>query len=208
MTSAEVAGAEAEVRAMVTTALRGDAVTHLQPVVRHSRAPKPPKQRRPHPRVRSGAGAQLPGGQRALAGVVGFLAWLTDPLHFLGELILTPLRGLGWLCRGKEKRRRHKRFAGGWDSTAGRLATAMYVQGSRVLVLGQRQVFLLYVGEHEAEVAWSTLRGEVTGVEVADWDPCTELRATLRWHFRDGSWYDVTVRGAGWKQLADALPSP
>ncbi|CAL9425374.1 hypothetical protein SUDANB145_01936 [Streptomyces sp. enrichment culture] len=202
------AGVEAAVRTMVTTALRGDPVTHLQPVVRHSQAPEPPKQRRPQSRVLPGAGSQLSGGQRALAGATGFLAWLTDPLHFLGELLLAPFRGLRWLCRGREKRRRNKRFAGGWDSTAGGLGTAMYIQGTRVLALGQRQVSLLYVGEHEAEVAWSTPREEVTGVEFADWDPYNEQRATLRWHFRDGSWYDVTARGAGWKQLPDALPSP
>jgi hypothetical protein len=201
------AGVDTAVHNLVTTALRGEPVTHLQPVARHSQVPKPPRRRRPHPRVLTGTGAQLSGGQRALAGATGFVAWLTDPLHFLGELLLAPFRGLRWLCRGKEKRRRNKRFAGGWDSAAGDLGAAMYVHGNRVVALGRRQVFLLYVGEHEAEIAWSVPRAEVTGVEFASWDPSTEQRATLRWHFRDGSWYDVTARGTGWKQLVDALPS-
>jgi hypothetical protein len=140
-----------------------------------------------------------------VAWSTGFLAWLTAPFDFLGDLLLMPFRGLLWLCRSKEKRRREKRLNGGWNSAAGGLAIAVQVRGQRVLALGEQQVSLLYVGEREAEIAWSVPRTELAGVELAVWDTHDEQQATLRWHFRDGSWCDVKARGDGWKSLVDAL---
>ncbi|WP_320783542.1 hypothetical protein [Streptomyces sp. CRN 30] len=205
MTAARTNSAHQELE-LVTTALQGEPAAHLQPVVRHAQAPKPPRPRRS--RVPSAAGRRphLSAGQRALVSSAQFIAWLTAPLDFLGRLLLAPVKGLMWLCRGKEKRRRNKRFAGGWDSAAGGLGIAMYVHGDRVLAVGQRRICLLHVGAHAAEVAWSVSRDELTGVEFAAWDTHTEQRATLRWHFRDGSWYDVRTQGPGWRTLVDALP--
>jgi hypothetical protein len=138
--------------------------------------------------------------------LTGFLAWLTAPLDFLGDLLLMPFRGLLWLCRSKEKRRREKRLSGGWDSAAGGLGIAASVWGDCVLAVGERRVSLLYVGEREAEIAWSVPREQLAGVEFAAWDTHNEQQATLRWHFGDGSWCDVMARSAGWKSLVDALP--
>ncbi len=115
-------------------------------------------------------------------------------------------RGILWLCRSKEKRRREKRLNGGWESAAGGLGIAVYVWGDRVLAVGERRVSLLHVGEHEAESAWSVPREQLAGVELAVWDTHNEQHATLRWHFRDGSWCDVKAQGTGWKSLVDALP--
>ncbi|MBA2809414.1 hypothetical protein E0500_018920 [Streptomyces sp. KM273126] len=199
---------DAALRELATTALQGDRVVHLQPVVSHSRVPRPPRRRRRHPGVlpHGGRRPKPSAGVRVLAGLTGFLSWVTAPLDFLGDLLLMPFRGLLWLCRSKEKRRREKGLNGGWDSAAGGLAIAVHVWGDRVLAVGERQVGLVYVGEREAELAWTVPREEVAGVELADWDTHDEQRATLRWHFRDGSWCDVVAQGAGWKYLVDALP--
>ncbi|MFF3819936.1 hypothetical protein ACFYYD_25650 [Streptomyces bluensis] len=143
---------------------------------------------------------------RVWAWTTGFLAWLIAPLDFLGDLLLMPFRGLLWLFRSKEKRRREKRLNGGWDSAAGGLGIAMNVWGDRVLAVGERRISLLYVGEHEAESAWSVPREQLAGVELAVWDAHHEQQAALRWHFRDGSWCDLKAQGADWKSLVDALP--
>ncbi|MEU1850265.1 hypothetical protein ABZ499_13580 [Streptomyces sp. NPDC019990] len=202
------AGRDAVLRELAMTALQGDRVVHLQPVLRHPQVPRSPKRRRPHSRVLPYGGhrPRPSTGVRVRAWLTGFLAWLTAPFDFLGDLLLMPFRGLLWLCRSKERRRREKRLNGGWDSVAGSLAIAVSVWGDRVLSVGERRVSLLYVGEHEAENAWSVLREQVAGVELAVWDGHDEQQATLRWHFRDGSWCDVRARGSGWKSLVDALP--
>ncbi|WP_158751501.1 hypothetical protein [Streptomyces bicolor] len=75
-----------------------------------------------------------------------------------------------------------------------------------MLAVGERQVSLLYVDEHEAEIAWSVPREQLAGVEHALWDAHDAQQATLRWHIRDGSWYDVKAQGGGWKLLVDGLP--
>ncbi|MPY49000.1 hypothetical protein [Streptomyces acidicola] len=91
--------------------------------------------------------------------MTGFLAWITAPLDFLGDLLLMPFRGLLWPCRSKEKRRQEKRLNDGWDSAAGGLGTAVYVwRGDRVLAVGERWVSPLYVREREVEIAWSIPR--------------------------------------------------
>ncbi|MFJ9589871.1 hypothetical protein [Streptomyces acidicola] len=199
---------DAALRELATTALQGDRVVHLQPVLSHYRVPRPPRRRRPRPGVlpHGGRRPKPSFGIRVRDGLLGFLAWLMHPFDSLGELILMPFRGLLWLCRSKEKRRRDKGLKGGWDSAAGGLGIAVHVWGGCVLAVGERRVDLVYVGELEAEIAWTVPREEVAGVELADWDTHDEERATLRWHFRDGSWCDVQARDAGWKSLVDALP--
>jgi hypothetical protein len=202
------AGTDAELRELAMTALQGERVFHLQSVARHSRMPKPPRRRRPSSRIlpHGGRRPRPSAGVRVRAWLTGSFAWVTAPLDFLGDLLLMPFRGLLWLCRSKEKRRREKRLGGGWDSAAGGLGTAVFLWGERVLAVGERRVSLLYVGEREAEIAWAVPREQLAGVEFAAWDTSDEQRATLRWHFRDGSWCDVTARGAGWKSLIETLP--
>lgn len=199
---------DAELRERALTALRGDHITHLLPVVGHHLMRKPPRRRRPHSRVlpHGGHRPRPSAGVRVRGWLVGFFAWLTDPLQWLGDLLLMPFRGLLWLCRGKEKRRRDKTLNGGWDSTAGGLGIALSIWGPRMLAVGQHHVSLVYVGEHEAEIAWSVPREELTGVEHAFWNTYDDgLQASLRWHFRDGSWCDVRAQGDGWKVLVDDL---
>ncbi|MFC7304045.1 hypothetical protein ACFQVC_07435 [Streptomyces monticola] len=203
MTSART---DAALRERAMTVLQGDRVAHLQPVVSHSQMRRTPRRLRPRPRVLANGGrpAPLSAGQRTAAGLVGFFSWVTAPLDFLGDLLLMPFRGLAWLCRSKEKRRREKHLNGGWGSAAGGLAAAASVRGGRVLAVGERQVSLVYAGEYEAETGWSVPRDQLAGVEHADWDTHHEQRATLRFHFRDGSWCDVIAQGGGWRALVDA----
>jgi hypothetical protein len=100
-----------------------------------------------------------------------------------------------------------KRLKGGWKSIAGQLMAKNYIAGYHVLVAGERTLSLVYVGTAETEVAWSIPLTQLSGLQVATWDPTDDDSATLRCHFMDGSWADVNAMGAGWRTFVEQLPS-
>lgn len=95
---------------------------------------------------------------------------------------------------------------GGWKSHAGRLDVSLCVRGEKTLVVDGALVSLVHDGDDEPETVWQRPLTDVTRVEPATWRSADDRGATLRWHFRDGSWVDVFAKGPGWEALAEAVP--
>jgi len=183
---------------------------------RGAHAQKCPRRFRPKsevllPKLKSKA-APLPWYQKLAFGLVQFGLWLMGPLDFLGDalerLVRRIFRGVRWIFRTPQKRRRMTQLKGSWKSVAGGLNASMCITGDKVLVVGERLLALVYVGDRESEIGWHHQLTDVAEVEVATWLSADDRGATLRWHFRDGSWVDVRAMGPGWKTLTNAAARP
>ena len=199
-----------ELRPLVTSALQGaDRAVAFTLAAPGAHAQKCPRRFRPKsevllPKLKPKS-APLPWYQKLAFGIVHFGLWLMGPFDFLGDalasLVRRIFRGIRWIFRTPQKRRRMTQLKGGWMSLAGGLNASMCITGAKVLVVGERLLALVYVGDQESEIGWQQPLTDVADVEVASWRTADDRGATLRWHFRDGSWVDVLANGPEWKAL-------
>ncbi|WP_139140784.1 hypothetical protein [Streptomyces abyssalis] len=205
-----------ELALLVSSALRGtDIAVAFSAVNRGKHAKKCPRRLLPKSEVLAPKPKPKPQPatwyQKFAVGAVVFGAWLMAPFDFIGDalwsLVQRIFRGIRWVFRTPERRRRRTQLKGGWKSLAGGLDTSMCIHGHKVLVVGERRLSLVYVGVDDSEIGWHHPLTDVARVEVATWRSTDDRGATLRWHFRDGSWADVFAKGPGWKALASAVPN-
>lgn len=200
---------EERTRVMVEEVLRGsDRVVALHPVTLVDELGREvPKRLRPQPLV-------FPKVERRpfswweypLIAIVSVYGFLILPFQWIGDKIWD---GICWLFRTPKRRRELKRLKGGWNSIAGGLVSKTRPADHQMLVVGDRLLALVHVGPEAAELAWSAPREQLTGVEYATWARHPgEPRATVRFHFTDKSWGDISAKGLGpgWKQFLDYLP--
>lgn len=185
-----------EARGQVEAALAGVD----QPVVfgqssTSQRSKTPPRRRRPDPSV-----VRKP-RKGLLDGVLNFvflpIVYVTDPIGNFFD----------WVLDSVSFRRKRRALHGGWRSTAGALLAAHHTSARRFLVAGRTGLHLVYVGELGSETGWSLPREQVRGVQHLEWDGGMPHKATLRFHFADGSWGDVTVLGQSWQNLQGQFPA-
>lgn len=204
-----------ELSPLMTSALQGtDRAVAFSAVNRGRHAKKCPRRLLPGSEVLAPKPAPKPQPttwyEKLGVGLVLFGSWLMGPFDFIGDalwaLVRRIFRGIRWIFRTPKQRRRRTQLKGGWKSLAGGLDASMCIDGEKVLGVCERRLALVYVGEGESETAWHTPLTDVARVEVATWRRADDRGATLRWHFRDGSWVDVFAEGAGWKALASVVP--
>lgn len=65
----------------------------------------------------------------------------------------------------------------------------------------------MYIGELGSEVGWSLPREQVRSIKHLEWAGGMPHRATLRFHFSDGSWGDLVIIGQTWRQLLSQFPT-
>lgn len=149
---------------------------------------------------------RVPWWEYPLVALLSVYHFVTLPFSWLGDKIWD---GICWLFRTPKRRRELKRLKGGWNSLAGGLLSKTRPADHQMLVVGDRLMSLVYVGPDAAELAWSMPREQLTGVESTTWERHPgEARATVRLHFADKSWGDISAKspGPGWKQFLDHLP--
>lgn len=142
--------------------------------------------------------------QRPKRGSPHWLFWLfLAPLYYVTD----PIGNFfDWLLDKVSFRRAKRALHGGWGSTAGSLLAAHHTSARRFLVSGRTGLHLVYVGESGAETGWTLPKSQVHGVEHLEWAGGLPHKATLRFHFADGSWGDVVVVGEAWRQMLSQFP--
>ncbi|GGO56479.1 hypothetical protein GCM10012287_50160 [Streptomyces daqingensis] len=185
-----------EARGQVETALAGvDQPVVFGPSQGTGRAKTPPRRRWPDPSVvRKPEKGLL---DRLFLFVVVPVHHLTDPIGNFFD----------WLLDTVTFRRKRRALHGGWGSTAGSLLAAHHTSARRFLVVGRTGLHLVYLGELGSETGWSLPREQVRGVEHLEWAGGMPRKATLRFHFTDGSWGDVAVVGQTWQQMQSQFPA-
>lgn len=130
-----------------------------------------------------------------------------DRCFLLVDNVTDPIGNLAdWFIEKISFRRRKRALRGGWRSLAGSLLAAHHTAVRRFLVVGGTGLHLVYIGELGSETGWSVPREKVRGVEHLEWDGGMPHKATLRFHFTDGSWGDVVVVGQTWRQMLSQFP--
>ncbi|THA25282.1 hypothetical protein E4198_11580 [Streptomyces sp. RKND-216] len=154
----------------------------------------PPRRRWPNPSVIRKRKKTF--GDRVFSFVVTPVYYLSDPIGTIYDWLVSRLSF--W---------RKRALRGGWGSIAGSLLAAHKAATRRLLVSGQVGLHLVYVGELGSETGWSVTREKVRGVEHLEGEGGMPHKATLRFHFTDGSWGDLVVIGPAWQQLLSQFPA-
>lgn len=159
------------------------------------RTKTPPRRRWPNPDV----------VEKSKKGFLDWLFWLVlAPVYYVTD----PVGSLfDWLLDKISFRRKKRALQGGWGSLAGTLLAAHHTSARRFLVSGHTGLHLVYIGEFRSQTGWSLPRGQVHGVEHLEWAGGMPHKATLRFHFADGSWGDLVVVGQTWEQMLSQFPS-
>lgn len=185
-----------EVAGQVEAALAGvDVPVVFGPSQGTGRAKTPPRRKWPNPGVVQKSKRGLL--DRLFRFVIAPVYYVTDPIGNFFD----------WLLDKISFRRKKRALHGGWGSVAGSLLAAHHTSARRFLVSGRTGLHVVYIGEPGAEAGWSLPREQVRGVRHVEWAGGTPHKATLRFHFTDGSWADLVVIGQSWQQLLSQFPS-
>lgn len=185
-----------EVRGQIEAALADmDRPVVFGPIQGTGRAKAPPRRRWPKPGV-------------VRTRKKGFLDWLFWLVFIPVYHVTDPIGNLAdWLLDKISFRPKKRALHGGWRSTAGSLLAAHHTAVRRFLVAGGSGLHLVYIGELGSEVGWSLPREQIRGIEHLEWDGGMPHKATLRFHFADGSWGDLVIVGQVWQQMVSQFPS-
>ncbi|OAH09584.1 hypothetical protein [Streptomyces jeddahensis] len=187
-----------ELRGQVEAALAGvDQPVVFGPSQGTGRAKTPPRRRWPNPGV----------VQKPKKGLLDRLFWFVfAPVYYVTD----PIGNFfDWLLDTISFRRKRRALHGGWGSIAGSLVAAHHTSARRFLVSGRTGLHLVYVGELGSETGWSLPKEQVRGIEHLEWAGGMPHKATLRFHFADGSWADLVLIGQTWQQvLSQFAPAP
>lgn len=184
-----------EVTGQVKAALAGvDEPVVFGPSQGTGRAKTPPRRKWPNPGV----------VQKPKKGLMDRLFWFVlAPLYYVTD----PIGNFfDWLLDKISFRRKRRALHGGWGSTAGSLLAAHHTSARRFLVSGRTGLHLVYIGGPGAEAGWSLPGEQVRGIEHLEWAGGMPHKATLRFHFTDGSWGDLVLTGPAWQQMLSRFP--
>ena len=178
----------------VAAALSGvDTVLCTVPVSTGMDARRVPRRLRQKPRVAGGQARQKPSFWGMVAVV---FIWLTD----------VPQELYDWITDKITLRRKRRPLRGGWRSRAGGMLAVADAPVWTYLAVGTSGVHIVYVGELGSETGWSAPRAEVRRVESLPWANKSPYVANVRFHFTDGSWASVQVRGTQRPRLLEQFP--